>query len=151
MLDYSKRLAEVDEVLNHLDKKYLDKIPTDVRQAITSQKDPEYLWKYDTTKALKEQNLSRDTIIILTYLNKEYLLDDEGRKKLEKILESNEQKYNATLVDYNFDEIFKDMSASKETNETSSEEGILEVRQNENLFKKFVNKIKEVFKINKSR
>ena len=78
-------------------------------------------------------------------------MDDEGRKKLEKILESNEQKYNATLVDYNFDEIFKDMSASKETNETSSEEGILEVRQNENLFKKFVNKIKEVFKINKSR
>ena len=146
MLDYSKRLAEVDEVLNHLDKKYLDKIPIDVRQAIISQKDPEHLWKYDTTKALKEQNLSRDTIIILTYLNKEYLLDDEERKKLEKILESNEQKYNATLPDYNFDEIFKDMSEPKETNETSCEEGILEVRQSESLFKKILNGIKKIFK-----
>ena len=146
MLDYSKRLAEVDEVLNHLDKKYLDKIPIDVRQAITSQKDPEHLWKYDITKTLKEQDLSRDTVIILTYLNREYLLDDEGRQKLEKILESNEQKYNSTLVDYNFDKIFKDMSESKETNETSCEEGILEVRQSESLFKKILNGIKKIFK-----
>ena len=55
MVDYNKRLVEVDEILNYLSNEDLLKIPEDVRQAIKDNKDKEYIWKYDISKELKEQ------------------------------------------------------------------------------------------------
>ena len=47
---------------------------------------------FDETKELKDQNLSRDTIIILSHLNMEYLLNEEQKKLMEQIHEFNEKK-----------------------------------------------------------
>ena len=74
MIDYNKRLVEVNEILNFLSEDDLLKIPEDVRNTIKENMDKQYVWKYDVSKELKEQNLSRDTIILLSYLNMEYLL-----------------------------------------------------------------------------
>lgn len=79
MVDYNKRLVEVDEILNYLSEEDLLKIPEEVRNTIKENKDKEYVWKYDVSKELKEQNLSRDTIILLSYLNMEYLLNEEQK------------------------------------------------------------------------
>ena len=84
-MDYKKRLVEVDEILNHLSKEDLLKIPEEVRQLIKKNKDRYYTWKYDETKELKDQDVSRDTIAILSYLNMEYLLNDEQKKLMEEI------------------------------------------------------------------
>ena len=83
MIDYNKRLVEVDEILNYLSEEDFLKIPEDVRNTIKENMDKQYVWKYDETKNLKEQNLNRDTIIILSYLNMEYLLNDEQKYYLE--------------------------------------------------------------------
>ena len=71
MIDYNKRLVEVDEILKYLSNEDLVKIPEDVRQAIKDNKDKEYIWKYDISKELKDQGLCKDTIILLSYLNME--------------------------------------------------------------------------------
>ena len=42
-------------------------------------KDKEYFWKYDEKKPLKEQDVSRDTIAFLSYLNMEYLLNEKQK------------------------------------------------------------------------
>ena len=80
MIDYNKRLVEVDEILNYLAQDDLMKIPEKVRNAIKENKDKEYFWKYDESKALKDQEVSRDTIAFLSYLNMEYLLNEEMLK-----------------------------------------------------------------------
>ena len=64
MIGYKKRLVEVDEVLDHLSEENLSKIPLEIRQAIKENKDKNYVWKYDETKELKDQGLSKDTIAI---------------------------------------------------------------------------------------
>jgi hypothetical protein len=85
MIGYKKRLAEVDEVLQHLSEENLSKIPLEIRQLIHENKDKNYVWKYDETKELKDQGLSKDTIAILAYLNSEYLLTEEQKKIAEEI------------------------------------------------------------------
>ena len=67
MIDYEKRLVEVDEVLKYLSRENLNKIPEEIRNLIKENKDKNYTWKFDETKQLKDQGLSRDTIIILSY------------------------------------------------------------------------------------
>ena len=91
-MEYAKCLVELDEILGHLEKEYLDKIPQDVRNGITEKMDKHYNWKYDESKELNEQNIDRKTIAMLSYLNMEYLLDDEQRKLMEEIHKVNEMK-----------------------------------------------------------
>ena len=92
-MDYSKVLVEVDEVLKHLSKADLAKIPDDVKNEIRKNKSRQYKWKYDITKTLTEQNWSRDAIILLSYLNTEYLLNDEQKELMQQIHEFNSRKH----------------------------------------------------------
>ena len=92
MFDYNKRLVEVDEILNYLSEEELVKIPEEVRNCIKENKHKEYQWHYDETKSLKDQNVSRDTIVILSYLNMEYLLNEEEKQLMQQIHELNEKK-----------------------------------------------------------
>ena len=85
MIDFSKRFVEVDEILNYLSEADYKKIPNDVIKYIKENKDNTYTWKYDTTKKLKDQNVSDDTIAILSYLNMEYLLNNKQREFMEKL------------------------------------------------------------------
>ena len=85
-------LVEVDSVLYHLDPNELKKIPAEVRDAINEFKSLEYVWFYDESKPLLEQNLRRESIAMLSYLNTEYLLDEEQRKLMDQIHIVNEYK-----------------------------------------------------------
>lgn len=151
MVDYNKRLVEVDEILNYLSEKDLLKIPEDVRQVIKDNKDKEYVWKYDVSKELKDQNLNRDTIIILSYLNIEYLLNGEQKQLMQQIHELNEKKLEEAKAEkYGVDDLFKrNKSQQEEPKETEQiqEQALVEYKQN--LFTKIINRIKKFFhKIN---
>ena len=69
LIEYEKCLVEVDEVLNHLCEEDLKKIPEDILKSIKEHKDKEYTWKYDESKELKERKFSRNTVVILSYIN----------------------------------------------------------------------------------
>ena len=85
MVDYSKRLVEVDEVLKYLSEEDYNKIPKNIIEVIRQYKDKTYTWNYDTTKKLKDQNLSDDAIAILSYINMEFLLNDKQKEFVNKI------------------------------------------------------------------
>ena len=87
-----KYLVEVDEVLNRLSKEELIKIPEELRNVIKDKKDKNYLWNYDDTKELSDQNLSRDAIAMLSYLNMEYLLNEEQKLLMTELHKVNEKK-----------------------------------------------------------
>jgi len=144
MVDYNKRLVEVDEVLNYLSEEDLLKIPEDVRQMIKNNKDKEYVWKYDASKKLKEQNLSRDTIIILSYLNMEYLLNEKQKQYMQELHEFNERKLEEEKSKlYNSDDILKNKHKDIEEVPNTEEQSLIVYK--ENVFTKIINKIKNFF------
>lgn len=113
MEDISKRLVEVEYILKKLDGEYISKIPKEIWDYIEENKDKNYIYNYDENKALVEQKLSIDTISILTYINMEYLLDEQEKKEMEELLKKDyiiaEEKKRKK---YNPDDIFKNKGKS---------------------------------------
>ena len=153
MVDYSKRLVEVDVILNHLNKENYDKIPEDIIKTIEENKDKDYIWEYDETKTLKEQGLNRDTIIFLSYINMEYLLTPEQKELMEEIHNNNEKlAEDLRQTKYGADDLFKkndnDKSQNVETNadvENNTQIEKIAVYQ-ENILIRIFNKIRNFLK-----
>jgi|GEM_PF-2454429 hypothetical protein len=145
MVDYNKRLVEVDEVLNYLSDEDLEKIPEEIRNLIKENKDKDYVWQYDETKPLKEQGLNRDTIAFLSYLNMEYLLNEEQKKLMEQIHKYNEEKAEAEKQNkYSTQDLFKDKKEIKsQITENTKNTQMIVVK--ENFFTRIINKIKSLF------
>ena len=148
MSDYNKRLVEVDEVLKYLSKENLEKIPLEIRQAIKKEKDENYIWKYDETKNLSEQNLNRKTIVMLSYLNMEYLLNKEQKEYLQQLHEFNEIKNEIKKREsYNPNEIFKNDIQKQEEQEIVK---LKEIKKNK-WYEKIICFIKTICKIGENR
>ena len=124
MEDLNKRLVEVEYILKKLDDEYIKKIPQEIWDYIEENKDKDYIFDYDENKTLVEQNLSIDTISILTYINMEYLLNEEQKKEMIDFLRKDEmiaEQEKAKL--YNPDDLFKNRKESKQ-----QETSLVEVR-----------------------
>ena len=142
MTDYSKRLVEVDEILKHLSQSDYDNIPEEIKDAIKENKDREYQWEYDETKKLKDQNVNDETIAILSYINMEYLLNEEQKTFVEKLHKINDKTHipNEVLTEakYSNKELF--VKKNKDTKEQSKQISVLDNK--ENILKRILNKIK---------
>lgn len=92
MNDLSKRLKEVDVILSFLSKDDYNKIPKKVIEYIKENEDKYYIFNIDTTKKIYEQKIHKDTIAILSYLNMEYIVNEEQKEFLKKLYEYNDKK-----------------------------------------------------------
>ena len=92
MIDYKKRFVEVDEILKNLPQEEFNKIPSYLIRLIKENKDFNYRWNYDKSKKITSQNLHRDTIAILAYINTEFILENELKMLMRKIHYFNEMK-----------------------------------------------------------
>ena len=147
MVDYNKRLVEVDEILNYLSEEDLLKIPEEVRNTIKENKDKEYFWQYDETKPLKDQEVSRDTIAFLSYLNMEYLLNEKQKEYMQQLHELNEKKLEEAKAEkYGVEDLFKrNKLQQEEPKEIEQEQELSLVEYKENFFTKMISKIKKFF------
>lgn len=138
MEDLNKRLVEVEYILKKLDDEYIKKIPQEIWDYIETNKDKNYVFNYDESKTLVEQNLSIDTISILTYINMEYLLGEEQKKEMIEFLRKDEtiaEHEKAKL--YNPNNIFKKNNKAQKTEEID----LIEIKD-----KKWYEKIFSFFK-----
>ena len=145
-MEYTKCLVQLDEVLNYLSTENLEKIPDEIRNGIKEQKDKEYIWKYDESKSLKEQELARRTVAMLSYLNMEYLLNNEQREYLDKIHRINEQKLEKERQNiYNQYGLFNNKKSTTKQEDISNE-SVAMVEYKESILKKILKKIKNMLK-----
>ena len=108
MIDYEKRFVEVDEIIKNMPKEEIEKIPNDLISVIRKNKASNYIWKYDKRKKLLDQNLSKDTIAILSYINTEFVLENEQRILMRNIHYFNEmKKEELKRKKFNPEDIFK--------------------------------------------
>lgn len=130
-MEYTKCLVELDEVLKYLNTEELEKIPYEIRNAIKEKKDKNYVWNYDESKDLSDQNLNRKTIAMLSYLNMEYLLNDEQRMLMEKLHRLNEEKLEREKSKkYNPNNIFKN-NVNEKTERIGTVDDSSEIEKNE--------------------
>ena len=146
MNNYSITLVEVDEVLHHLSSQNFNKIPKDLINMISENKDKNYKWYYNENLSLRQQNLSRDAIVILSWINMEYLLDSEQKFFLKRVHIKNEKIAEDRKIEkYNTNDIFKKEKREKMNMSKKEISTELAKVENKNFIQKLINNIKKLF------
>ena len=118
--------TEAFEILSYMDKKSVMKIPEYILTKMKENRDLSYITKIDKNDIFNVDNISKNTVRILCWLDTEYLrikelavpdkdiFEDKKQKKIE-----NKQQENTQMIKY----------------------------KKENIFEKILNKIKEKLKL----
>lgn len=133
--------SEVYNIINHFEKELYAKIPQSFINAIEKNRDLNYKVNIDYTKTINEQELLRETIVILSLIYRDYLCTDEQRKEI--IL--NDKKELNEKYEINFEEI---KNKRKKTYDTTEIEDKQLVKIEEKWYKRIFNKILSIFKSN---
>lgn len=144
LLDNMLAYAEVDEILNLLEDEYAKKVPEKVRNFFREEKMQDYKPKIDVEIPLIEQNLNRQTMVVLAILNLNYWCESETEKRqfLNELVENEEEKKELEER-YNPDNLFKNINKYKEEKQPNTE---LVVYKETSFIKRLLNKIKKLFK-----
>lgn len=144
--DSSLAYAEINQILNLLDDKYVNKIPIKVREFFETEKNKEYKPNISIDKPLYEQNIQRETISLLTLLQISYWCESQEEKEeiLKELAENDVIKEKELREKYNTDNIFK----KKENNieDIQKEAKSLIAYKEPNIIRKILDKIKKLFK-----
>ena len=136
MEELSQRLVEVECVLNKMNEQNIKKIPQEFWEFLNKNKDINYNFKYDDSKSITENNLHIDTISLLTYINMNFLLDDEAKKEMISLLNEDEIiAEEQRRKQYNPDSIFKNR-IDKHIEQTSENVNMIEYK--ESVFQKII-------------
>ena len=141
--------AEIDEILNLLEDEYKNKVPENIRNLFKEEKMKDYTPKIDVNIPLIEQNLKRETIVLLAILNLNYWCESEDEKQyfLDQ-LAKNEQEKKELEEKYNPDNLFKKENNNNEDSQVKENMQMVEYKP-QNIFMKMLNKIFSFFKKDK--
>lgn len=112
-IDDIRAYAEVDYIINHMNEKYIEKVPKKILNFFSELKDPNYELKVNPYIPLQKQGLKRYTLEIIALLHLKYWCEDEERKKeLYGIMLRNQEKLEEQMRDkYSVEKLFDNASA----------------------------------------
>lgn len=143
MADYYIALAETNEILNYIESDFISKIPSEILELIRKSKTTDISFKYDTTKKLYEQNVHKETLEMLSYINYNFWLDNEKKYELCKIYNNNFiELENEKRKKYNPDDIF----CNRKTKIISEDCLPIEIKKKDKIFKRILNNIRAIIK-----
>ena len=127
-------ISEVLDILEHMDKIYLEKISTEFRKFLYTNKSPDYVSTLDHTKNLEEMNLNEDTKNLLFIIYIMFWCTEEERAECIAKQKSELNK------NFNPDDLF--------ANKKSEKGEVLPVEVKEKTFiEKIIDFIKRIFHI----
>lgn len=117
-LDDIRAYAEVDYIINHMNEKYIKKVPEKMKKFFETYKDPTYEVKINPYVPLQSQGLKKYTLEIIALLHLRYWCEDEARKQeLYSIMLKNQEKLENQINEkYSVDKLFSS-SLDENTNE----------------------------------
>lgn len=139
---------ETFEILMNSGEDVINRIPLKIINGLKMNMDKSYEFSIDKTKWLFEQNVCKETKLLLSSLYIEYISDEDEKERLkEKISEINNVKENMKI---GFDEelIFGKQEELDEVEDKNINISLIEVKE-ENIIQKLFNKILRLFKKNK--
>lgn len=140
--------SEVNTFLQLIDSNMSNKIPKKLKNFFKREMDKKYQPVLKKNIPLKEQNLRRKTIAIISSLYLQYWCTDMSKKEeLLKTYKNNEIKYQEQLREkYNPDMLFKN-KRNYDNNEKAENNTQMIVIDKDNIFTRFIKKIKLFFKL----
>lgn len=145
MLDDMMAYSEIYEILNLMEDEDKERVPQEVRNFFEEQRMKEYKPKIRTDIPLTEQNLKRETVVLLTILVINYWCDSEEEKQsFIDELEKNE-KIKMELQEYNPDNLLKNRRKTKEDIVMEQVENVEMIQYKENLFTKLKKWFEKIF------
>lgn len=147
--NYPKAYTEVLEIMKYMPKEDVNKIPTEMIEMFENKRDKSYLFNVKEKDDFAYLNILDETEAIFVNIFRDYWATPEQKKK---IIEK--QNYDKSIIEkekmqkYNPNNIFKQPEILKpniDIVENKKETSLVEVK--ESLFIKFINFIKNIFKI----
>lgn len=146
MLDNMMSYSEIYEILNLMEDEDRERVPQEVRDFFEEQRMKEYKPKIRTDIPLTEQNLRRETVVLLTILVINYWCDSEEEKQsFIDELEKNEKIKKELQEKYNPDNLFKNRKKTKEDVVMEQVENVEMIQYKENLFTKLKKWFEKMF------
>ena len=84
--NFPNAYTEINEILKFLDNESKSKIPNDFTEMIEKKRNKNYKFEVDETKDLQNQNILRETKVILGYIFLNYLGNDEQKIKIKRTI-----------------------------------------------------------------
>ena len=138
---------ELYEILNLMDKTTVMKVPIDILKTIKEQRNPEYQTKIDKNDIFNENNVNKETIDLLCYLDYYYWMDERKKSEVDRIRKQMLQEdENKKREQYNPNNIFKKDEKEKVVEKITSA-SVAEYK--DSLFTKFLNFIFKILHKNK--
>ena len=137
--------TEVYTILQELNEEEYDKIPPEVIETIEVNRNEEYDYELDDELELKEQPMLPETKAILFNLFRDYLATSEQKAKIIR-MQNEERQKNELKKQQRYN---TDVFANKQNKNVvqQNQETMQMVEYKENIFKRFINKIKSIFHI----
>ena len=148
IIGYSYAATEVLEILKHMEKEAINKIPKNFIKFLEENSSKEYKPKFDFNQPIKELNLKSKTKGLLGLIYLKYWANEEEKKAFTKKLKENEEKYqNYAKQKYNSDNLFKNNRNLIIRRESQTVEQVeLPVVYNKTIIQMIIQKIKKFFR-----
>ena len=144
---YANAYKEVLIVLNNLIKEDYEKIPKEYIEFLETNANPNYDFKYDSSKAFNEQELLDDTKYILFSLFEKYGATEIQKSKIKSFKDNYNKKLEKEKREkYNPDDIFKKNTLNENIiNETKENVQMVEYKE-QRWYEKIFAKILKIFR-----
>lgn len=144
-VELSESITETLDILEHMEKSYVDKIPKKFKNFLEQNKSLTYKPQLNHTENLKDMKLKDKTKNILATIYVNYWCNEKQKEDYIKLLKENEIKYQEELKEkYNTDNLFK--KNQEEISNTYTENLPIKVSEKQNIFVKIVNYVKNLIK-----
>ena len=144
---YARAYTEVLEILKHIPKDELERIPKSELQFYEDNCDKNYKYEYNLDLAVDKQAISKEanTVIVALYMN--YFANEKQKGIIEKILKQNSiEEEKAKSEKYDVNKIFE-KNQNEHNGANKSENLPIDISNNQESFiKKIINMIKSLFK-----
>ena len=143
--EYAIAYKEVFEILKYIPKEDYNKIPSEKIELYKAIQEKNYNFKYNPSKTLDEQNVSKRAKAIIALLFRDYWATDIQKKK---ILEK--QKYDRQRIEEEKKQKYQDKDLFKKEERTieikDNTESVTLIKYKENVFNRFLNRIRIILK-----
>ena len=152
-IQYANAYTEVLDILKYISKEDYEKIPKSKIKVFEENSNKNYSFTYDENKTLDEQNVSEITKAIIAILFRDYWATKEQRyviikkqqeikeKKQKELMAKFEQNKNIPEKDLKKVNVASDLDIDIDYARGTN----LETYKEENIFKRIISKIREIF------
>ena len=147
VIDNMLAYAEVHKILSLLENEYVEKVPEKVKKFFEEERMKDYEPDIKVDIPLTEQNLKRETMVLLAILNLNYWCSSEEEKRsfLNELAE-NEKEKKELEERYNPDNLFKNRAKNSNTNNLYEENLQMIEYKKPNFIQRLLGKIAKFFK-----